>query len=114
MTAVGKARPTGTTLITRTSRCSLATGGRLRGLSELQRKYGFDAAVAGHAAYGNLHFLLAFDAARPEEVARYAAFMEDFCTMTVERFDGSLKAEHATGRNMTPFLELEWGPAPPR
>ena len=35
--------------------------------------------------------------------------MEDFCTMTVSRFDGSLKAEHATGRNMTPFLELEWG-----
>ncbi|NED82883.1 hypothetical protein G3I76_22630, partial [Streptomyces sp. SID11233] len=29
---------------------------------------------------------------------------------TVERFDGSLKAEHATGRNIAPFLELEWGP----
>jgi D-lactate dehydrogenase len=24
-------------------------------------------------------------------------------------FGGSLKAEHATGRNMTPFVELEWG-----
>lgn len=29
--------------------------------------------------------------------------------MVVRRFDGSLKAEHATGRNMTPFLEAEWG-----
>lgn len=28
----------------------------------------------------------------------------------MERFDGSLKAEHATGRNIAPFLELEWGP----
>ncbi|MFD7719815.1 (Fe-S)-binding protein, partial [Streptomyces sp. NPDC059814] len=37
-------------------------------------------------------------------------FMDDFCKMTVERFDGSLKAEHATGRNIAPFLELEWGP----
>ena len=41
---------------------------------------------------------------------RYAAFMDDFCRLTVERFDGSLKAEHATGRNIAPFLELEWGP----
>jgi D-lactate dehydrogenase len=111
MTAVGKARPTGTTLITEDfAVLPSQLADACVALSELQRKYGFDAAVAGHAAYGNLHFLLAFDAARPEEVARYAAFMEDFCTMTVERFDGSLKAEHATGRNMTPFLELEWGP----
>jgi D-lactate dehydrogenase len=44
------------------------------------------------------------------DVDRYAAFMGDFCRLTVERFDGSLKAEHATGRNIAPFLELEWGP----
>ena len=25
------------------------------------------------------------------------------------RYDGSLKAEHGTGRNMAPFVELEWG-----
>lgn len=66
--------------------------------------------MAGHAAHGNLHFLLAFDAALPADVARYAAFMDAFCRLTVERFDGSLKAEHSTGRNMAPFLELEWGP----
>ncbi|SDQ85626.1 FAD linked oxidases, C-terminal domain [Streptomyces sp. KS_16] len=46
----------------------------------------------------------------PAEVARYAAFMDAFCRLTVRRFDGSLKAEHATGRNIAPFLELEWGP----
>ncbi|MFI6725901.1 FAD-binding oxidoreductase [Streptomyces sp. R-74717] len=110
MTAVGKARPAGSTLITEDfavppSRLAEAC----EALSELQRRHGFDAAVAGHAAHGNLHFLLAFDAARPEEVQRYAAFMDDFCAMVVRRFDGSLKAEHATGRNMTPFLEAEWG-----
>ncbi|MCX5097019.1 FAD-binding oxidoreductase [Streptomyces sp. NBC_00365] len=110
MTAVGKARPAGSTLITEDfavppSRLAEAC----EALSELQRRHGFDAAVAGHAAHGNLHFLLAFDAARPEEVQRYAAFMNDFCAMVVRRFDGSLKAEHATGRNMTPFLEVEWG-----
>jgi D-lactate dehydrogenase len=110
MTAVGKARPTGTTLITEDfAVLPSQLADACVALSELQRKHGFDVAVAGHAAYGNLHFLLAFDAARPDDVQRYAAFMEDFCTMTVSRFDGSLKAEHATGRNMTPFLELEWG-----
>ncbi len=25
------------------------------------------------------------------------------------RYDGSLKAEHGTGRNIAPFVELEWG-----
>ncbi|HMJ37734.1 MAG TPA: FAD-binding and (Fe-S)-binding domain-containing protein [Baekduia sp.] len=110
MTAVGKARPAGTTLITEDfAVLPSQLADACVALCELQRKHGFDAAVAGHAAHGNLHFLLAFDAAQPDDVQRYAAFMQDFCTMTVRRFDGSLKAEHATGRNMTPFLELEWG-----
>ncbi|MFF4318750.1 FAD-binding and (Fe-S)-binding domain-containing protein [Streptomyces sp. NPDC001568] len=111
VTAVGGARPPGTTLITEDfavppSRLAEAC----EALLALQEEHGFDAAVAGHAAHGNLHFLLAFDAAKPADVDRYAAFMEAFCRLTVERFDGSLKAEHSTGRNMAPFLELEWGP----
>lgn len=111
VTAVGGARAPGTTLITEDfavppSRLAEACGALL----ELQARHGFDAAVAGHAAHGNLHFLLAFDAADPADVERYGAFMEAFCRLTVERFDGSLKAEHSTGRNMAPFLELEWGP----
>ncbi|GAA1372099.1 FAD-binding and (Fe-S)-binding domain-containing protein [Streptomyces beijiangensis] len=111
VTAVGGARPSGTTLITEdfaVPPSKLADA--CTALIELQTRHGFDAAVAGHAAHGNLHFLLAFDAADPEDVERYGAFMEDFCRLTVERFDGSLKAEHATGRNIAPFLELEWGP----
>ncbi|WP_406379573.1 FAD-binding and (Fe-S)-binding domain-containing protein [Streptomyces sp. NBC_01618] len=111
VTAVGGSRPSGTTLITEDfavppSRLADAC----EALLGLQAEHGFDAAVAGHAAHGNLHFLLAFDAAKPSDVDRYAAFMDDFCQLTVDRFDGSLKAEHATGRNIAPFLELEWGP----
>ncbi|KOU24788.1 oxidoreductase [Streptomyces sp. WM6372] len=110
VTAVGGARAAGTTLITEDfavppSRLAEAC----EALLSLQAEHGFDAAVAGHAAHGNLHFLLAFDAAKPADVERYAAFMDAFCRLTVERFDGSLKAEHSTGRNMAPFLELEWG-----
>ncbi|MCK7625720.1 FAD-binding oxidoreductase [Streptomyces sp. RS10V-4] len=110
VTAVGGSRPPGTTLITEDFAVPPARlADACTALLELQRRHGFDAAVAGHAAHGNLHFLLAFDAADPDDVARYAAFMDDFCRLTVERFDGSLKAEHATGRNIAPFLELEWG-----
>jgi D-lactate dehydrogenase len=29
--------------------------------------------------------------------------------LVVERYDGALKAEHGTGRNMAPFVETEWG-----
>ncbi|MFD3540444.1 FAD-binding and (Fe-S)-binding domain-containing protein [Streptomyces sp. NPDC058662] len=111
VSAVGGARPRGTTLVTEDfavppSRLAEAC----EALLALQAEHGFDTAVAGHAAHGNLHFLLAFDAADPRDVDRYAAFMDAFCRLTVERFDGSLKAEHSTGRNMAPFLELEWGP----
>ncbi|MFE1904974.1 FAD-binding and (Fe-S)-binding domain-containing protein [Streptomyces gardneri] len=110
VSAVGGSRPSGTTLITEDfavppDRLAEACAELL----DLQSRHGFDAAVAGHAAHGNLHFLLAFDAGDPADVERYAAFMDEFCKLTVERFDGSLKAEHATGRNIAPFLELEWG-----
>ncbi|MFJ9330228.1 FAD-binding and (Fe-S)-binding domain-containing protein [Streptomyces sp. NPDC101230] len=110
VTAVGGSRPSGTTLITEDfavppDRLADACAALL----ELQSRHGFDAAVAGHAAHGNLHFLLAFDAARPDDVERYDAFMQEFCALVVDRFDGSLKAEHATGRNIAPFLEREWG-----
>ncbi|MEU2549560.1 FAD-binding and (Fe-S)-binding domain-containing protein [Streptomyces roseolus] len=111
VTAVGGSRPSGTTLITEDFAVPPARlAEACAELLDLQARHGFDAAVAGHAAHGNLHFLLAFDAADPADVERYASFMDDFCKLTVERFDGSLKAEHATGRNIAPFLELEWGP----
>ncbi|MGW3560570.1 FAD-binding and (Fe-S)-binding domain-containing protein, partial [Streptomyces sp. NPDC000963] len=110
VTAVGGSRPSGTTLITEDFAVPPARlAEACAALLDLQEQHGFDAAVAGHAAHGNLHFLLAFDAADPSDVERYAAFMDEFCKLTVERFDGSLKAEHATGRNIAPFLELEWG-----
>ncbi|MFI9015567.1 FAD-binding and (Fe-S)-binding domain-containing protein [Streptomyces griseus] len=111
VTAVGGSRPSGTTLITEDFAVPPARlADACEALLELQQRHGFDAAVAGHAAHGNLHFLLAFDAAKPADVERYDAFMQEFCALVVDRFDGSLKAEHATGRNIAPFLEREWGP----
>ena len=35
--------------------------------------------------------------------------MEKLVELIVDKYDGSLKAEHGTGRNMAPFVEREWG-----
>jgi D-lactate dehydrogenase len=34
---------------------------------------------------------------------------KELADMVVEKYNGSLKAEHGTGRNMAPFVEKEWG-----
>ena len=58
-----------------------------------------------------MHFVISHDFRIPSEVERYGAFMDAVCDMVVKKYDGSLKAEHGTGRNMAPFVELEWGAA---
>ena len=35
--------------------------------------------------------------------------MNEIEALVVGRYNGSLKAEHGTGRNMAPFVEAEWG-----
>jgi D-lactate dehydrogenase len=78
-------------------------------LQALLGEYGFLTGVAGHASAGNLHFQLTPDFAKPEDVERYEGFMEKLVELIVGKYDGSLKAEHGTGRNMAPYVEREWG-----
>ena len=79
-------------------------------LQALLGKHGYDEAIIfGHALAGNLHFVFSPDLGQTKEVDRYARFMDDIASMVVDTFDGSLKAEHGTGRNMAPFVEKEWG-----
>ena len=68
-----------------------------------------DAVMWGHLLDGNVHFTVFPDINTPEGVQKYAAFMQDMCEMVAIKYDGSLKAEHGTGRNMAPFVEKEWG-----
>jgi D-lactate dehydrogenase len=82
-----------------------------RDIQALLGKHGFLQGVAGHASAGNLHFLLTPALADPADRARYEAFMTDLVELIVDRYDGSLKAEHGTGRNMAPYVEHEWGAA---
>ena len=35
--------------------------------------------------------------------------MADLVTLVIDKYDGSLKAEHGTGINMAPFVRHEWG-----
>ncbi len=79
-------------------------------LQRLLATHGYpDAIIFGHALEGNLHFVFTQDFNVPAEVERYRGFMDALCRMVVEKYDGSLKAEHGTGRNIAPFVELEWG-----
>ncbi len=79
-------------------------------LHGLLQQYGYiDAIIFGHALEGNLHFVFTQDFGIEAEVQRYAHFMEAVARLVVDKYDGSLKAEHGTGRNMAPFVELEWG-----
>ncbi len=109
--AVGAVRKTGTTVIIEDVTFpveQLAIG--VNRLIELFDKHHYDEAILfGHALEGNLHFVFTQGFNNAEEVTRYQAFMDDVAHLVAVEFGGSLKAEHGTGRNMAPFVELEWG-----
>lgn len=109
--AVGAVRKTGTTVIIEDVTFpveQLAIG--VNRLIELFERHHYDEAILfGHALEGNLHFVFTQGFNSAEEVARYQAFMDDVAHLVAVEFGGSLKAEHGTGRNMAPFVELEWG-----
>ena len=75
----------------------------------LERHHYDDAVIYGHALEGNFHFIINQRFDSQEEINRYEALMDDVATMVVDHYDGSLKAEHGTGRNMAPYVEREWG-----
>ncbi len=79
-------------------------------LQRLIADHGYDdACIYGHAFEGNYHFILNQSFKSQSEVDRYAEMMRDVARLVVEEYDGSLKAEHGTGRNMAPFVKYEWG-----
>jgi D-lactate dehydrogenase len=80
-----------------------------RDLQALLGEHGFLPGVAGHASAGNLHFMLTPDFAKQEDLGRYESFMAKLVELVVDKYDGSLKAEHGTGINMAPYVEREWG-----
>lgn len=79
-------------------------------LQQLLEKHGYpDACIYGHALEGNYHFIINQSFDTREQVAQYESLMNEIKTLVVDKYDGSLKAEHGTGRNMAPFVQYEWG-----
>ena len=109
--SVGAMRQTGTTVIIEDVAFPVeALAAATLDLQALLRQHGYhEAIIFGHALEGNLHFVFTQDFGNAAEIERYRQFMDEVCTLVVGKYDGSLKAEHGTGRNMAPFVELEWG-----
>lgn len=109
--AVGANRPAGTTALIEDVAFPIdSLPSALVDLQSLLLEFEYhDAVIYGHALDGNLHFIFsqAFDT--QEHIDRYELFMRKVVELVVDKYQGSLKAEHGTGRNMAPFVEHEWG-----
>lgn len=109
--SVGAMRETGTTVVIEdvafpVERLAEAT----LDLQALLHEHGYaEAIIFGHALEGNLHFVFTQGFDDGAAVERYSRFMDDVAELVVGKYDGSLKAEHGTGRNMAPYVEREWG-----
>jgi len=109
--AVGAVRASGTTVILEDIAFPVdRLGDAIVGLQQLFKQFGYtNAIIFGHAKDGNIHFVVTQSFGNQAEITRYDQFMRAVVELVVEKFNGTLKAEHGTGRNMAPFVETEWG-----
>lgn len=109
--SVGAVRRRGTTVIIEDVAVPvLSLAAAVVDLQALFVTHGYDDAIIfGHAKDGNLHFVLTQAFNDRASIDQYARFMDGVVDLVVTRYDGALKAEHGTGRNMAPFVEAEWG-----
>lgn len=76
----------------------------------LFKMHGYDEGIIyGHAKDGNLHFVITQSFNDEASIQRYESFMSDIVELVVKKYDGALKAEHGTGRNVAPYVAHEWG-----
>ncbi|HEY0742092.1 MAG TPA: FAD-binding and (Fe-S)-binding domain-containing protein [Chryseosolibacter sp.] len=109
--AVGAVRKSGTTVILEDIAFPVAQlGDAILDLQQLFKKYQYwNAIIFGHAKDGNIHFVVTQSFNTEDEIIRYDRFMKEVIELVVAKYNGTLKAEHGTGRNMAPFVETEWG-----
>ncbi len=109
-TAVAGARPVGSTALLEDVVVPMPaltdTVGEIQGLCG---RYGYhDAVIFGHAKDANLHFMINPDLRDPSQLDSYERFSDELVDLILAA-DGSLKAEHGTGRIMAPFVERQYG-----
>ena len=109
--SVGAVRARGTTVILEDIAVPVAQlADAVKQLQQLFLQFGYhNAIIFGHAKDGNIHFVITQLLDSPAEIDRYNRFMQAVVALVVQQYDGALKAEHGTGRNMAPFVEAEWG-----
>jgi D-lactate dehydrogenase len=109
---VGGGRETGTSMLIEDVAVPVERlGAMTMDLIEMFQRHGYkDASCFGHALEGNLHLVFSQGFRTAAEVERYDNMMQELCSLVAEKHGGSLKAEHGTGRNVAPFVEMEWGP----
>jgi D-lactate dehydrogenase len=109
--SVGAVRKSGSTVILEDVAFPVEKlGEAILDLHDLFKKYDYNNAIVfGHAKDGNIHFLITPSFNDVSEIERYNLFMQEMVDVVVHKHDGTLKAEHGTGRNMAPFVEIEWG-----
>lgn len=79
-------------------------------LQALFEAHGYpEGVIFGHAKDGNLHFQINQSFNTAADVRRFDGFVRELVRVVSGKYDGALKAEHGTGRNMAPFVETEWG-----
>jgi D-lactate dehydrogenase len=85
-------------------------GNCIEDLQLLFQKYNYtDAIVFGHAKEGNLHFLVSQLIDTPENIELFRVFNDELAELVIKKYNGALKAEHGTGRQVAPYVEVEWG-----
>lgn len=109
--SVGAVRARGTTVILEDIAFPLEhLANAVIDLQQLFRDFNYENAIIfGHAKDGNLHFVITQLLDTPQEIDRYNRFIQSLVKLVVNKYNGTLKAEHGTGRNMAPFVEAEWG-----
>lgn len=108
---VGGTRPIGTTCLIEDVAFPINKfADAIEDLRDILDRNGYNEAVIyGHALDGNYHFILNQSFDNEKAVAQYEKMMNEVVDLVVDKYDGSLKAEHGTGRNMAPFVSREWG-----
>ena len=109
--SVGGTRPIGTTVIIEDVAFHIEDlPNATVDLAEMLEKHGYeDSCIYGHALEGNYHFIIAQRFDSEAELNKYKNLMLEVEKLVVDKYDGSLKAEHGTGKNMAPFVVHEWG-----
>jgi len=110
-TSAGAARPKGTSMLTEDVAAPIdRLADFVIDLRQLLDDHGYeDAVIFGHALAGNLHFQMADDFSKPGSAEKFDAFSHALSELVSIKYQGSLKAEHGTGRAIAAFVEAEWG-----